>query len=68
MIDVSGYDDLMKALVKLFGKGLDDAEDSAEQADDKPKAKHSITIVSVGKPKGKEALKIPKAAKPSEKE
>lgn len=60
-MDASAIDELLKALSKMLGRGVDEEEDEGEG---KPKGK-TITIVSVGKPKKPmlDGLKIPKAKK-----
>lgn len=62
-MDASAIDELLKALSKMLGRGVDEEEDEGE-GEEKPKGK-TITIVSVGKSKKPmlDGLKIPKAKK-----
>ena len=62
MLDSSAYDDLLKALAKLFGE---EADESGDPKDPK-KAGKTVTIMSISKPKKGERLAIPKQSKDSD--
>jgi hypothetical protein len=61
MLDSSAYDDLIKALTKLFGEEADEEGDSEGKKPGK-----TITIMSISKPKKGELPAIPKQRKQAE--